>query len=189
MRQGIHPEYVECQVTCSCGNTFTTKATVPEMHLELCSECHPFYTGQQKFVDTGGRVGRFERKFGGDAATSVIEREEAEREKRRKEAEEREEVARKEREEREAARQKRRVQAEKKAARDAQFEETASDDSASAEEAPAEAQAPEAPEGEAQPEAVEQASEQGEIDAHAAAETGKAAEKADAEDESEEQTQ
>jgi large subunit ribosomal protein L31 len=175
MRQGIHPEYVECQVTCSCGNTFTTKATVPEMHLELCSECHPFYTGQ--------------RKFGGDAATSVIEREEAEREKRRKEAEEREEVARKEREEREAARQKRRVQAEKKAARDAQFEETASDDSASAEEAPAEAQAPEAPEGEAQPEAVEQASEQGEIDAHAAAETGKAAEKADAEDESEEQTQ
>ena len=59
MKQGIHPQYVECTVTCSCGNTFKTHATVSEMKVELCNECHPFYTGQQKFVDTGGRVQRF----------------------------------------------------------------------------------------------------------------------------------
>ena len=58
MKQGIHPQYVECTVTCSCGNTFKTHATVSEMKVELCNECHPFYTGQQKFVDTGGRVQR-----------------------------------------------------------------------------------------------------------------------------------
>ena len=50
MKQGIHPQYVECTVTCSCGNTFKTHATVSEMKVELCNECHPFYTGQQKFV-------------------------------------------------------------------------------------------------------------------------------------------
>ena len=64
MKQGIHPQYVECTVTCSCGNTFKTHATVSEMKVELCNECHPFYTGQQKFVDTGGRVQRFADKFG-----------------------------------------------------------------------------------------------------------------------------
>ena len=53
MKQGIHPQYVECTVTCSCGNTFKTHATVSEMKVELCNECHPFYTGQQKFVDNG----------------------------------------------------------------------------------------------------------------------------------------
>ena len=68
MKQGIHPQYVECTVTCSCGNTFKTHATVSEMRVELCNECHPFYTGQQKFVDTGGRVQRFADKFGGAAA-------------------------------------------------------------------------------------------------------------------------
>ena len=67
MKQGIHPQYVECTVTCSCGNTFKTHATVSEMKVELCNECHPFYTGQQKFVDTGGRVQRFADKFGGAA--------------------------------------------------------------------------------------------------------------------------
>ena len=50
MKQGIHPQYVECTVTCSCGNTFKTHATVSEMKVELCNECHPFYTGKQKFV-------------------------------------------------------------------------------------------------------------------------------------------
>ena len=63
MRQGIHPEYVEATVTCSCGNTFTTRSTKPEIHLELCSACHPFYTGRQKLVDTGGRVERFQRRY------------------------------------------------------------------------------------------------------------------------------
>ena len=55
MKTGIHPEYVECQVHCSCGNEFTTRSTVPSLRVELCSECHPFFTGKQKLVDTGGR--------------------------------------------------------------------------------------------------------------------------------------
>ena len=76
MKPGIHPEYMECTVRCSCGNTFVTRATVPEIRVELCNECHPFYTGQQKFVDTGGRVQRFADKFGG-AAQAALEREAA----------------------------------------------------------------------------------------------------------------
>jgi large subunit ribosomal protein L31 len=63
MRQSIHPEYVQSTVTCSCGNTFTTRSTKPEIRLELCSACHPFYTGRQKLVDTGGRVERFQRRY------------------------------------------------------------------------------------------------------------------------------
>jgi large subunit ribosomal protein L31 len=63
MKQGIHPEYVVATVTCSCGNTFTTRSTRPELHVELCNQCHPFYTGKQKLVDTGGRVERFEKKY------------------------------------------------------------------------------------------------------------------------------
>jgi large subunit ribosomal protein L31 len=62
VKADIHPDYVECRVTCSCGNTFTTRSTVPELRAELCSECHPFYTGKQKLVDTGGRVERFQRR-------------------------------------------------------------------------------------------------------------------------------
>ena len=62
MKTDIHPDYVECTVKCSCGNTFTTRSTVPELRVELCSECHPFYTGKQKLVDTGGRVERFQRR-------------------------------------------------------------------------------------------------------------------------------
>ena len=76
MKQGIHPQYVECTVTCSCGNTFKTHATVSGMKVELCNECHPFYTGQQKFVDTCGRVQRFADKFG-SASAAVAEREAA----------------------------------------------------------------------------------------------------------------
>jgi len=63
VKTGIHPDYVECTVQCSCGNTFTTRSTVPELRVELCSECHPFYTGKQKLVDTGGRVERFNRRY------------------------------------------------------------------------------------------------------------------------------
>ena len=62
MKTEIHPEYVECKVHCSCGNEFTTRSTVPTLRVELCSECHPFYTGKQKLVDTGGRVERFQRR-------------------------------------------------------------------------------------------------------------------------------
>ncbi|MCE5190693.1 MAG: 50S ribosomal protein L31 [Actinomycetia bacterium] len=87
MREAIHPDYVESKVVCSCGNTFTTRSTKPELHVELCNMCHPFYTGQQKFVDTGGRVQRFSDKFG-NAATAVLEREAADKEARRKASEE-----------------------------------------------------------------------------------------------------
>lgn len=65
MQYKIHPEYKEITVTCSCGNTFKTKSTAGrDLHLEICSHCHPFYTGQQKMVDTAGRVERFRRKYG-----------------------------------------------------------------------------------------------------------------------------
>ena len=63
MKTEIHPEYVETRVTCSCGNTFVTRSTKGELHVELCNQCHPFYTGKQKLVDTGGRVERFNRKY------------------------------------------------------------------------------------------------------------------------------
>jgi large subunit ribosomal protein L31 len=64
MKQGIHPDYVECTVTCGCGNTFKTRSTRPTMNIEVCSQCHPFYTGKQKYVDTAGRVERFQRRYG-----------------------------------------------------------------------------------------------------------------------------
>ncbi|HEX6237843.1 MAG TPA: 50S ribosomal protein L31 [Acidimicrobiales bacterium] len=64
MKAGIHPDYVETRVRCSCGNEFTTRSTKADLHVELCSECHPFYTGKQKLVDTGGRIDRFERRYG-----------------------------------------------------------------------------------------------------------------------------
>ena len=64
MKADIHPEYVEAHVTCSCGNTFTTRSTKATLTSELCSECHPFYTGKQKLVDSGGRIEKFERRYG-----------------------------------------------------------------------------------------------------------------------------
>lgn len=76
MKKGIHPDYVECTVRCSCGNTFQTRSTKPEIKIDICSVCHPFYTGQQKFVDTGGRVQRFADKYG-SAKDLVAEREAA----------------------------------------------------------------------------------------------------------------
>lgn len=65
MKSGIHPDYAEIQVTCSCGNVFATKSTMKKpLSIEVCSECHPFYTGKQKIVDTAGRVEKFNQKFG-----------------------------------------------------------------------------------------------------------------------------
>ena len=66
MKADIHPEYVETQVTCTCGNSFTTRSTAKSgnIHAEVCSECHPFYTGKQKVLDTGGRISKFEKRFG-----------------------------------------------------------------------------------------------------------------------------
>jgi len=63
MKKDIHPQYEEATVRCSCGNTFTTRSTKKELHVELCSQCHPFYTGKQKLVDSGGRVDRFKKRM------------------------------------------------------------------------------------------------------------------------------
>lgn len=87
MKQGIHPNYVECTVRCTCGNTWVTRSTKSEMTLDLCDKCHPFYTGQQKLVDTGGRVQRFADKFGGAAAAQLKRAEEAKAAKAAKAAE------------------------------------------------------------------------------------------------------
>ena len=74
MKTDIHPEYNVVSVHCSCGNTFETRSTANEkMTVELCSECHPFYTGKQKLVDTGGRIERFERRFGRRKAVQADE--------------------------------------------------------------------------------------------------------------------
>jgi large subunit ribosomal protein L31 len=64
MKTGIHPEYVEATVKCACGNHWETRATRPELKVELCSQCHPFFTGEQRIVDTAGRVERFKRRYG-----------------------------------------------------------------------------------------------------------------------------
>jgi len=64
MKSGIHPEYKEITVSCACGNTFLTRSTIDTIHVEICSACHPFYTGKQKMVDSAGRVERFNRKYG-----------------------------------------------------------------------------------------------------------------------------
>ena len=63
MKEGIHPEYVETQVSCACGNKFKTRSTRKTIGVDLCSQCHPFYTGKQKFVDSAGRVEKFQRKY------------------------------------------------------------------------------------------------------------------------------
>ena len=64
MKKGIHPEYGECTVICACGNTFKTHSTKKEIRVEICSKCHPFFTGKQKFVDSAGRVEKFRKKYG-----------------------------------------------------------------------------------------------------------------------------
>ena len=88
MKPGIHPEYVDCKVRCSCGNVFYTRSTKSEIVVDLCDKCHPFYTGTQKLVDTGGRVQRFADKFGGAAAAQLKRAEEAKAAKAAKVAEE-----------------------------------------------------------------------------------------------------
>ena len=64
MREGIHPDYYQATVTCNCGNTFVTGSTKKEIHVEICSKCHPFYTGQQKATQARGRIERFNKKYG-----------------------------------------------------------------------------------------------------------------------------
>jgi large subunit ribosomal protein L31 len=64
MKKDIHPEFVECTITCACGNTFTTRSAKKEIRVEICSQCHPFFTGKQKFIDSAGRVEKFKKKYG-----------------------------------------------------------------------------------------------------------------------------
>lgn len=63
MQKDIHPNYQECEVVCSCGSKFTTRSTKPKIHVDICSQCHPFYTGNMKFVDSAGRVEKFQKKY------------------------------------------------------------------------------------------------------------------------------
>ena len=64
MKEGIHPNYKQVTVRCNCGNEFVTGSTKPEIHVEVCSKCHPFFTGKQKLVDTSGRVDMFNKRYG-----------------------------------------------------------------------------------------------------------------------------
>lgn len=64
MRKGIHPNYEETEIKCACGETIVTSSTKKDLRVEVCSQCHPFYTGKQKLVDTGGRIDRFNKKYG-----------------------------------------------------------------------------------------------------------------------------
>ncbi len=66
MKEGIHPQYKESTITCACGEVIHTRSTKGDMRVEICSKCHPFFTGRQKLVDTGGRVDRFKKRFGMD---------------------------------------------------------------------------------------------------------------------------
>ncbi|MCV2403982.1 50S ribosomal protein L31 [Marinomonas sp. C2222] len=70
MKADIHPNYTTCNATCTCGNTLTLNSTMgKDVHIDVCSKCHPFYTGQQKMMDTGGRVDRFNKRFGARRST------------------------------------------------------------------------------------------------------------------------
>ena len=73
MKADIHPAYAETTVTCSCGSTFTTRSTAKSgtIHADVCSQCHPFYTGKQKILDTGGRVAKWESRYGKNAETTT----------------------------------------------------------------------------------------------------------------------
>ncbi len=66
MKKDIHPKYMDCAVTCGCGNSWETRSTVPKIKIEICSACHPFYTGSEKIIDSLGRVDRFTKKYGGE---------------------------------------------------------------------------------------------------------------------------
>ena len=129
MKQGIHPNYVECTVKCTCGNTFTTRSTKAELKVDICNACHPFFTGTQKLIDTGGRVQRFADKFGG-ASAAIAEREAAKKAARAAAAAEREAAKKAERE----------AKAAEKAARAAEYAKKAEAEAAEA--AAAEAEAP-----------------------------------------------
>ena len=143
MKQGIHPDYVECTAKSTCGNTFKTRSTKSELRFDICNACHPFFTGQQKFIDTGGRVQRFADKFG-SANDMVAEREAAKKAKRAAAVAEAEAAKKAEREKKAAEKAKRAEEyakkAEEEAARAAEAAATAEAEG-SAEEAAADAEA------------------------------------------------
>ena len=141
MKPDIHPDYVDCTVRCSCGNTFQTRSTKPEIRIDICNECHPFFTGTQKLIDTGGRVQRFTDKFG--AARENIAAREAEKKAAAKAATAEAEAAKKaEREKKAAAKAERAAKYAAEAAKKAEAEAAA----AAAAEAEAPAAEPEAAE-------------------------------------------
>ncbi len=71
MKSGIHPNYVDARIICACGNVIETRSTLPEIHIEICSQCHPFFTGKQRFTDTAGRIEKFRARYGkGGKATA-----------------------------------------------------------------------------------------------------------------------
>ena len=143
MKKGIHPDYVECTVKCSCGNTFVTRSTKSELKVDICNACHPFYTGTQKLIDTGGRVQRFADKFG-SAKERVAEREAAKKAAKAAAAAEREAAKKAEREAKAAEKAKRAEEFAKKAeAEAAKAEAAAAEVETEAAEAPAEENAAE----------------------------------------------
>lgn len=143
MKKGIHPDYVECTVKCSCGNTFVTRSTKSELKVDICNACHPFYTGTQKLIDTGGRVQRFADKFG-SAKERVAEREAAKKAAKAAAAAEREAAKKAEREAKAAEKAKRAEEFAKKAeAEAAKAEAAAAEAETEAAEAPAEENAAE----------------------------------------------
>ncbi len=71
MKKDIHPKYIESTVTCACGNTINTKSTKKNIKIEICSKCHPFFTGKQKLVDSAGKIEKFERKYGKNIVSSL----------------------------------------------------------------------------------------------------------------------
>jgi large subunit ribosomal protein L31 len=74
MKENIHPQYVEATVVCACGNTFKTRSTKPSIRLEICSNCHPFFTGKQKLLDAAGRVEKFQKRFAKTEGKTVIKK-------------------------------------------------------------------------------------------------------------------
>lgn len=144
MKTDIHPEYVDCTVRCSCGNTFQTRSTKSEIRIDICNECHPFFTGTQKLIDTGGRVQRFTDKFG--AARETIAAREAEKKAAAKAATAQAEAAKKaEREKKAAAKAERAAKYAAEAAKKAEAEAAAAEAEAPAAEAADAADAAEAP--------------------------------------------
>lgn len=144
MKKDIHPNYVDCTVTCTCGNSFQTRSTKPEIRVDICSACHPFFTGTQKLIDSGGRVQRFADKFGA-AKETVAAREAAKKAERAAAVEAAEAKKREEREAKAAAKAERAAQYAKKAAEAAAKAEAEVPAVKEAEAVTAEAEAVEAP--------------------------------------------